>query len=188
MIRIDNELHTDADAREALLDAAFGPARFEKTCQRLRDGRLPAEGLSFAAKENGEVIGTLRFWHISAGPGRRALLLGPLAIARSHEGRGIGGGLMKVGLAKATALGHTAVLLVGDEPYYARFGFERRFTEGLWLPGPVERSRFLGRELVTGSLAGAFGMVNPTGEEIVPHGLWPRVRELMAADETRAAA
>ena len=150
----------DVAARERLLDDAFGPARFAKTCQRLRDGQMPARGLALVASDGRRVVGTLRFWNIDAG-GRAALLLGPLAVADTHRCEGIGGRLMRDGLARARRLGHRAVLLVGDAPYYARFGFERRFTTELVMPGAMEEDRFLGVELVSGALAAARGRVQP---------------------------
>ncbi|MGJ0511426.1 GNAT family N-acetyltransferase [Methylocystis sp.] len=149
----------DLAAREALLDDSFGPARFLKTCQRLRDGSAPAPGLALVATDCvGELIGTLRLWPVLAG-GRAALLLGPLAVAAQARSLGVGGALIRESLARAADFGHRAVLLVGDAPYYARFGFERRFTERLTMPGPVERVRFLGLELVDGALSGAQGRV-----------------------------
>ncbi|MDP3555465.1 GNAT family N-acetyltransferase [Methylocystis sp.] len=151
----------DAESREALLDDAFGPARFLKTCQRLRDGSAPAPGLALVATDcDGALIGTLRLWPVLAG-GRAALLLGPLAVAAQARSLGVGGALIRESLARAADFGHRAVLLVGDAPYYARFGFERRFTERLIMPGPVERARFLGLELVDGALSGARGRVVP---------------------------
>ena len=162
-IRISEEGPFDVSAREALLDAAFGRAREAKTSTRLREGRLPAEGLALVAKHKGELIGTLRCWHVEA-DGRRALLLGPLAVARTHRTLGIGSRLMREALWRAAMLGHKAVLLVGDAPYYARFGFEARLTVGLDLPGPVERARFLAFEIVKGALDLAKGMVVATGE------------------------
>jgi predicted N-acetyltransferase YhbS len=87
------------------------------------------------------------------------LLLGPLAIARSHRSIGIGSALMREALRRAAAAGHRAVLLVGDAPYYGRFGFEASLTRGLDLPGPVERARFLGFEIAPFALAGAEGTV-----------------------------
>ncbi|MFO1146941.1 MAG: N-acetyltransferase [Alsobacter sp.] len=162
-IHVRAELPRDVGQREALLDAAFGPARRQKTCERLREGRLPAIALS-AVDASGTVVGTVRLWHVAAGPGRRALVLGPLAVAAQHRGAGLGARLMQAALGKASAAGHRAVLLVGDAPYYRRFGFSTALTEGLWLPGPVERERFLGLELVPGALAAARGLVSPTGE------------------------
>jgi predicted N-acetyltransferase YhbS len=152
----------DASARERLLDAALGPARFEKASERLREGRLPADGLAFTLKEGGKLIGTIRLWNIVAG-GVPALLLGPLAIAKSHEGLGLGSKLMRHALNEATLRGHKAVILVGDAPYYSRFGFDAGLTESLVLPGPVDRVRFLGLELAAGALSQANGHVMATG-------------------------
>lgn len=161
-IRIMDESARDMRAREALLDACFGAARFEKTCERLREGRLPARHLSLVAKDRGAVVGTLRFWHVRAGD-VDALLLGPLAVAQSHRDCGLGGALMRTGLARAAALGHKAVMLVGDEPYYKRFGFSRALAERLDLPGFYEPARFLAHECVPGALARAQGMVQASG-------------------------
>ncbi len=158
---IRDEAPGDLAAREALLDDAFGPARFLKTCQRLRDGSAPASGLALVATDSvGGLIGTLRLWPVVAG-GRAALLLGPLAVAAQARSLGVGGALICESLARAADFGHRAVLLVGDAPYYTRFGFERRFTERLTMPGPVERARFLGLELVGGALSAARGRVVP---------------------------
>ena len=157
---IGEETLADVFAREKLLDDAFGPARFRKTCERLREGRAPAKGLALVAHDDGQLIATLRLWPIFAGAGRPALLLGPLAVTPEARSLGVGAAMIRDGLARARARGHRAVLLVGDEPYYARFGFERRFTERLNLPGPVERARFLGLELAPGALDGAQGRVS----------------------------
>ena len=163
MIMIREETFRDVEAREALLDACFGPARFQKTCERLRESRMPAEGLSLVVDRDGEVIGTVRLWHICAGPNRPALMLGPIAIDPSVQGLGLGAKLMREALARAAALGHGAVLLVGDAPYYERFGFSAEKTGSLWMPGPYERSRFLALELEAGSLEDARGLVSATG-------------------------
>src|SRR4051794_4234798 len=136
MITIREETFRDVEPREALLDACFGPARFQKTCERLREGRMPAEGLSLVIDRNGEVIGTVRLWHVCAGPDRPALMLGPIAIDPSVQSLGLGAKLMREALKRASQLGHEAVLLVGDAPYYERFGFSTEKTGSLWLPGP----------------------------------------------------
>jgi predicted N-acetyltransferase YhbS len=163
MITIREESFRDVEPREALLDACFGPARFQKTCERLREGRLPADGLSLVIDRDGEIIGTVRLWHISAGPNRPALMLGPIAIDPSVQSLGLGGKLMREALKRSAGLGHKAVLLVGDAPYYERFGFSTEKTAPLWLPGPYERNRFLALELEEGSLDGARGLVSATG-------------------------
>lgn len=161
--RVRDERSSDVAAREGVLDACFGPARFTKTCERLREGRSPADGLSLVATDGGKVVGTVRFWHIEAGD-RPALLLGPVAVAASHRSRGIAAALIEHGLRRARRLGHAAVLLVGDAPYYGRFGFTRAVTLPFSLPGPVDEARFLGLELVPGALDGAGGRVVGAGE------------------------
>jgi predicted N-acetyltransferase YhbS len=165
MVTIRHELEKDAAPREALLDRAFGKSRFRKTSQRLRDGRLAAEGLAFTALSKlGRVIGTIRLWEVIAGTAGSALLLGPLAVDARHQKKGIGQALMERALNEARVRGARAVLLMGDEPYYGRFGFSTAMTAGLALPGPVDRSRFLGVELVPGALAGAQGIVTASGQ------------------------
>jgi predicted N-acetyltransferase YhbS len=163
MIAIRQERHADHDAREALLDRAYGAVRFTKTSQRLREDRLPAAGLSFVATDKGRVVGSVRLWDVSAGPGRPALLLGPLAVSPEHQGKGIGGKLMKQAIATARMRGHGTILLVGDAPYYGRFGFSAEKTGLLWMPGPYRQDRLLALELNAGALDGARGMIGATG-------------------------
>jgi len=161
------ERASDIVAREALLDACFGANRHTRTCQRLRDGRAPAEGLALSAVARGKLVGTVRLWHVSAG-GIPALMLGPLAVEESSRQLGVGAALMDHALAAATARGHRAVILLGDAPYYARFGFSAEKTGALSLPGPFERDRLLGLELRDGALDGAWGMIAATGRAAVP--------------------
>jgi predicted N-acetyltransferase YhbS len=161
------ERASDVRAREALLDASFGEGRHARTCQRLRDGRAPAEGLAFTAVHAGRVVGTVRLWHVSAG-GVPALVLGPLAVDASCQKLGIGAALMRHALATAQTRGHDAVILRGDPEYYARFGFSAAKTGGLALPGPFEHERLLALELRTGALDGASGMIVPTGAAARP--------------------
>jgi predicted N-acetyltransferase YhbS len=161
-IVVGDECDTDHMARDQLLDAAFGLARNEKTCQRLRDERFPADRLALVARQGSHLIGTVRLWNIRAGD-RAALLLGPLAVAASHRRCGIGTRLMQNALARAQGAGHRAIILVGDADYYGRFGFDCTLTDKLELPGPVERHRFLGLELYPGALAHAQGRVSATG-------------------------
>jgi predicted N-acetyltransferase YhbS len=163
MIAIRDEIAFDSAPREGLLDEAFGDGRFAKTAERLRAGRLPAEGLSFAARAGKRLVGTVRLWNVTAGPGRPALLLGPLAVAGDFRNRGIGGNLMRHALEQARRRGHGAVLLVGDAPFYGRFGFSSETTRALRLPGAYERERLLALEIVPGALDGARGLISPTG-------------------------
>jgi predicted N-acetyltransferase YhbS len=156
------ERTSDVTAREALLDACFGDNRHMRTCQRLRDGRAPAEGLAFSAVARGRLVGTLRLWHVSAG-GVPALVLGPLAVDSAYRKLGVGAALMVHAIAAATARGHRAVLLLGDAPYYSRLGFSAEKARELMLPGRFERERLLALELADGALDGAWGMIVPTG-------------------------
>jgi len=163
MITIRKELPKDVAAREALLDLVFGDARFAKPSERLRQGRRTADGLAFTACPRAEVVGTVRLWNVSAGPNRPALLLGPLAVHPDLRSCGIGSSLMRRALDDARRLNHGAVLLVGDEAFYRRFGFSADLTGGLSLPGLDDPNRFLGVELQFGALAGARSPVTATG-------------------------
>ena len=175
---IRSERASDVVAREALLDACFGEGRQMRTCQRLRDGRAPAAGLSLSAVCEGRLVGTLRLWHVSAG-GVPALMLGPLAVEDSCRKLGVGAALIAHALAAARSRGHRAVILLGDAPYYARFGFSAEKTGELVLPGAFERERLLGLELCEGALDGAWGMVVPSGATL------PKIRAERAGRAAR---
>ncbi|MDR7034670.1 N-acetyltransferase [Mesorhizobium sp. BE184] len=164
---ITAETAGDVPAREALLDRAMGPGRKRKSSEKLRRGRRPAEGLAFAVKEEtGLLVGTVRLWNVSLGEGgSEALLLGPLAVDPSLKNAGLGSALMRHAIQEAARLGHRAILLVGDAPYYARFGFSADKTGQLSMPGPYERHRFLALELVDGALDGEHGTLRPTGRK-----------------------
>jgi predicted N-acetyltransferase YhbS len=173
-VAVDFLIHTetgaDIAAREALLDRAMGPRRKRKSSEKLRRGRLPSAGLAFAARDaGGALVGTVRLWDVCLGDcGGRALLLGPLAVDPSIKAAGIGSALMRHAIAEARRLGHGAILLVGDAPYYARFGFSADKTGNLAMPGPYERHRFLALELVEGTLDGAAGVLSAAGRKIRP--------------------
>ncbi len=187
MVTIRHETFADIDAREDLLDRVWGPVRFQKTAERLREGRYPADKLSFIAEDDGNVVGTVRLWHVCAGPGRPALLLGPLAVEDAQRGRGIGGALMRHAVAAARRRNHRAMILVGDAAYYERFGFATEKTGGLWLPGPYERDRLLGCELRAGALSGARGLVSATGRTTPAPSLDTLIAHLGRTDARHAA-
>jgi predicted N-acetyltransferase YhbS len=170
MVTIELERDRDAAAIDRLLDEAFGAERHRKTAQRLRDGQVPVRGLAFVARERGHVIGTLRFWSVRIGRRHRVLLLGPVAVDPRSRKRGVGAWLINTGLARAKQQGHRAVILVGDAPYYGRFGFAAAHTAEMTLPGPVDRARFLGLELEQDALAGVSGRVaaDPAARALFP--------------------
>lgn len=169
MITIRDEIESDVPAREALLDRCLGERRTLKSSERLREGRLPAQGLALAAERDGALIATLRLWHVEA-DGRPALLLGPLAVSPELQGEGLGKAMMREAIWRAACRGHGAILLVGDAPYYERFGFSPELMADLAMPGPVERERFLGLELREGALAGARGVLRATGALVPAEG------------------
>lgn len=175
---IDAENPGDVVARENLLDLTMGPNRRRKSSETLRRGRVSAEGLALVARDpDGHVIGTVRLWNVEAGVSREgmpvdALMLGPLAVDCAHEGKGIGGALMRAAIGEAKSRGHGAILLVGDAPYYERFGFFAEKAQHLVMPGPFERSRFLAIELKDGWLEGAAGMLVASGRKLA----MPRMR------------
>ena len=162
----------DVVARENLLDRAMGPGRRRKSSETLRRNRVPADGLALVARdEDGHVIGTVRLWNVDAGISRDgssvpALLLGPLAVDDGHEGKGIGGALMRAAITEAKKRGHGAILLVGDAAYYERFGFFTEKAAHLVMPGPFERSRFLALELTENWLEGAAGILVASGRKL----------------------
>jgi len=162
MITIRDEVASDVAAREALLDRCLGERRTAKSSERLREGRLPAQGLALTAERNGVVVGTVRLWPVEAG-GVPALLLGPLAVEPELQGEGLGKAMMREAIWRAACAGHGAILLVGDAAYYERFGFSADYARDLAMPGPVERERFLGLELREGALAHAGGVLVATG-------------------------
>lgn len=163
MMKIVSEKDIHTAEVERLVAEAFGPERFAKAVYRLRDGVAHDASLALVAVDQGVVVGTLRFWPIEIAGSVPALLLGPLVTAPDRQGAGIGSRLMRAGLARASAQGHRIVVLVGDEPFYRRFGFVRALARRLELPGRYDPARFLARELVSGALTGVFGSIGRPG-------------------------
>lgn len=164
------EMAADTFARDALLDRAMGPNWRRKASHRLRRGRVPSHGLAFvAADAAGTIVGTVRLWDVAAGEGGApCLLLGPLAVDPGSKSAGIGSALMRHAVDEARRMGHPAILLVGDAPYYGRFGFSAERTGQLAMPGPYELERFLALELKGGALDGASGTLVATGGKKKP--------------------
>lgn len=149
---------SDFPAILKLDERAFGPGRFTKTAYRLREGVAPDLNLSFVATIGRMVIGSNIMTPIRCG-NAPALLLGPLTVEPAFRSRGIGEALANRSLDAARAAGHRLAILVGDEPYYRRFGFKRTPMGRLQLPGPVDPARLLFCELVEGAFEGVSGPV-----------------------------
>lgn len=153
---IRQERPEDAPLVEALNAQSFGPGRYAKSAYRLREGVHAVAELSFVATEGGAFRGSVRFWPVTVGA-ERVLLLGPLAVQSDQRGRGIGIALMNRGIEAAKAAGYGAIVLVGDEPYYARVGFAKLPLGHVRLPGPVDPARVLGLSLKPDALASLSG-------------------------------
>ncbi|MCB1336786.1 MAG: N-acetyltransferase [Maritimibacter sp.] len=157
MFRLDEEKSSDWWEVEALYDLCFAPGREALSSYRLRDGVDPVEGLSLTLRDpDGILAGAIRHWPVRIG-GLAALLLGPVAVHPTHQGEGLGALLIQESLERAAALGWKRVMLVGDRPYYARFGFE--LLPGVVMPPPTNPDRVLGIELVDGAWSGVTGAV-----------------------------
>ncbi|WP_092887141.1 GNAT family N-acetyltransferase [Roseicitreum antarcticum] len=139
---------------EALYDLCFAPGREALSSYRLRDGVPPVADLCLLVRDAGGVMAAIRFWPVLVG-GADALLLGPVAVHPTRQGEGLGGQLMYDSLNRARALGWDRVLLVGDAPYYSRFGFER--LERVKMPPPTNPARVLGYALTPGAWDGVTG-------------------------------
>jgi predicted N-acetyltransferase YhbS len=159
MVRLERA--GDEAAIEALLDVCFGPERFKKTAYRFREGVAPIAHLGLVVEDStsGQLIGTIRTWPVVLPDGMPSLLLGPIAIEPARQSEGIGIELMNVSIARARGLQASSIILVGDAPYYNRFGFVREVMQGITLPGWVDESRFLGLEIIPGVLRDQRGML-----------------------------
>jgi predicted N-acetyltransferase YhbS len=147
---------------EALYDLCFAPGREALSSYRLRDGVPPVADLSLVARDmQGILAGAIRFWPVRIGEAA-ALLLGPVAVHPTHQGEGLGGLLIEESLARGQQGGWDRVMLVGDAPYYRRFGFAR--LSGVVMPPPTNPERVLGRALVPGAWDGVRGDVRGYSE------------------------
>jgi len=162
----------DPAAVEALLDAAFGADRRGRTAYRLREGVDAIAGLSFAALEDGALIGSVQCWPVELVDDRGGLhplvLVGPIAVRPDRQQDGIGRRITAAALDAAEAAGETALMLIGDPGYYERFfGFVAAPTAGWRLPGPVERHRLLAR-IAPGQPIPTEGTVRPRQPALMP--------------------
>ena len=143
---------------ERLDERCFGPGRFTRTAYRLREGVAPDLALSRVARVGSFLVGSNILTAVRIGE-TPVLLLGPLTVEPAFRSRGIGEALVQASLEAARKAGHRLVLLVGDEPYYARVGFRRVPPGRVMLPGPVDPYRLLVHELVPGAFEGVSGLV-----------------------------
>ncbi|MFN3954419.1 MAG: GNAT family N-acetyltransferase [Pararhodobacter sp.] len=142
---------------EALYDLCFAPGREALSSYRLREGVSPIAALCLWLRdETGALVAAIRYWPVLVA-GAPALLLGPVAVHPTRQGEGLAGILIRESLQRAAIEGWARIMLVGDAPYYGRFGFVR--LEGVEMPPPTNPERVLGLELVDGAWAGIRGAV-----------------------------
>jgi predicted N-acetyltransferase YhbS len=154
------ETADDAVPIERLHERTFGPGRYARTAYRIREGRGHILDLSFTARIGTLLVGSVRLTPINIGE-TPALLLGPLTIEPPFRERGIGQALIERALTEAKAKGHRLIVLVGDEPYYAKAGFRRIPKGRVNMPGPVDPARLLVAELVDGAFDNVSGPIRP---------------------------
>ena len=143
---------------EGLIARAFGPGRFAKTAERLRETNAPDLAMSLIAWDGGAAVGCVRQWPVRVG-GTPALLLGPFAVEASHRGRGLGARLIRSACGVALRAGHGLIVLVGDEPFFGPLGFSVALAAKVRLPGPVDPRRVMARALIPGAADGLAGLV-----------------------------
>lgn len=157
MYQLEEETDADWWEVEALFDLCFAPGRTALSSYRLRDGVPPVAPLCGVLRDGERILaGAIRYWPVRAA-GRDALLLGPVAVHPTRQGEGLGGLLIRESLAEARRLGWERVMLVGDAPYYTRFGFRK--LAGIVMPPPTNPDRVLGLALAPGAWDGVAGPV-----------------------------
>lgn len=157
LYRLDEETEEDWWEVEALYDLCFAPGRTALSSYRLRDGVPTVAALCLTLRDgDGTLAAAIRYWPVRVG-GRDALLLGPVAVHPTRQGEGLGGLLINESLAEARRLGWERVMLVGDSPYYSRFGFHK--LSGVEMPPPTNPDRVLGLALKAGAWDGVTGIV-----------------------------
>ena len=159
--RLEEETEADWWEVEALYDLCFAPGRTALSSYRLRDGVPPVKDLCTVARDSdGTLAGGIRYWPVQVG-GKPVLLLGPVAVHPTRQGEGLGGLLIHETLAEARRLGWERVMLVGDAPYYRRFGFRK--LDAVEMPPPTNPERVLGMEIQRGAWEGVAGRVEKAG-------------------------
>lgn len=164
MYELATETADDTPEVEALMDLCFAPGRTALSSYRLREGVPPVRELCLMLHDGGVLLAAIRYWPVRVG-GRPVLLLGPVAVHPTTQGEGLGAFLMRESLDRARAIGWARVMLVGDYPYYRRFGFFK--LERVRMPPPTNPDRVLGLELRPGAWVGVEGAVErETGADV----------------------
>ena len=161
-------LPEDADAISALHARAFGPGRYVRTAYRVREGSGLRSVHCRVCEIGGQLVAAVRFTPIRIGGRGDALLLGPLAVDPAFANKGHGRNLVAAALSEARAAGIALVVLVGDEPYYRRLGFQRIPRGQIRMPGPVDPDRLLAVELAPGALAHHSGLIAAARDTELP--------------------
>ncbi len=161
MFRITPEIPDDLDEVEYLYDLAFAPGRSALSSYRLRDGVDQIADLSLVARDKYDILaGAIRFWPVRIGQaGHSALLLGPIAVHPTRQGEGLGNLLVSESLNSAMNIGWSRVILIGDEPYYRRYGFRRELAKDLNYPPPTNPDRLLAKALSENAFDGVSGLI-----------------------------
>jgi predicted N-acetyltransferase YhbS len=161
MFRITPEIPDDLDEVEYLYDLAFAPGRSALSSYRLRDGVNLISELSLVARDKYDILaGAIRFWPVRIGQvGHSALLLGPVAVHPTRQGEGLGNLLVSESLGRAMDIGWSRVILIGDEPYYRRYGFRRELAKDLDFPPPTNPDRLLAKALRENAFKGVSGLI-----------------------------
>jgi predicted N-acetyltransferase YhbS len=141
---------------EQLFDLSFAPGRMLLSSYRLREGVRPVKPLCLVSRQDGVVGGAIRYWPVRIGDWP-ILLLGPVAVHPTRQGEGLGALLVQSSLSTAASLGHRRIMLVGDAPYYSRFGFRK--LQNVTMPPPTNPERLLGLDLAPGAWDGICGRV-----------------------------
>ena len=160
------ERPADAPLADAVIARAFGPGRYAKAAERLREGNEPIAALSFMAWIAGRAVGCVRLWPIAIGEAT-GLLLGPIAVEESERSLGIGAALVQHACEAARIAGHKLVLLVGDEAYFGAFGFTAAPTRKVRMPGPVNQARVLVTALQPGATDDLVGFVRGAAKSLL---------------------
>ena len=144
------EQPADAPLVAGLIERAFGPGRYAKAAERLREGNSPILDISFVAWSDEQLVGCVRMWpaHIGA---KAAVFLGPFAVEPAFRSLGLGAALIREACAAAGRAGHDLIVLVGDEPYFAPLGFRKAPPGRIRMPGPVDPNRVLTLALTPGA-------------------------------------